>query len=195
MMFGVFVNALEKKGKKWPAVPMLINSNKSVWHCWSIYDTKRLDNEMSGDIPCPQIENKSVGKTVPEMGCALIKDLWCLYLSVLWKDQFGAGLYLTKQKVAFTRSGIENIMVIILSMTSAHLGLVSVLFLHHQKWNNRTRKDTEGSDGDNERYGEVSVEKFSVIFSLENKWLKGGMLEVCKIMSNIKRIIRNRCFF
>lgn len=54
-------------------------------------------------------------------------------------------------------------------MISAHLGLVSVLFLHHQKLCDKTIKDTEGGDEDDERYGEVSVEKFLGIFSLKNK--------------------------
>lgn len=36
----------------------------------------------------------------------------------------------------------------------------------------------------NERYGEVTAEKFSGIFSLESKWLKGGMPEVYKIVSS-----------
>lgn len=50
---------------------------------------------------------------------------------------------------------------------------------------NKQRKAVEM----NERNREVSVEKLSWFFSLENKRLKGDMLEVCKIMSNIEGMI------
>lgn len=63
------------------------------------------------------------------------------------------------------------------SIISAHLGLVSVLFLHHQKLCDKIIEDAERGDEDDERYGEVSVEKFLGIFSLENKWLRGDMVD------------------
>lgn len=51
-------------------------------------------------------------------------------------------------------------------MFSVHLGLISVLFLYHQKLHNRTRKV---GDKDDKGYGEDSAEKFLRFFSQKYK--------------------------